>query len=154
MSQVVPTAVWREKKIQSSKLIDSFFAPHAVLTTTPNNQFLSRLQSTAKRDGQTCANCKTNTTTLWRRSTNGETVCNACGLYSKLHKVGVFSFTSLGLQCIICVYLFSPVLFLFRRWWYGTKSSIRTLRHSFLREKKNESDLSSLKQLGSLPVIF
>ena len=32
-----------------------------------------------------CANCKTTQTTLWRRNSNGETVCNACGLYHKLH---------------------------------------------------------------------
>ena len=34
-----------------------------------------------------CANCQTNTTTLWRRNAQGEPVCNACGLYYKLHKV-------------------------------------------------------------------
>jgi len=41
--------------------------------------------STSKREGIICANCKTNQTTLWRRTKNGETVCNACGLYNKLH---------------------------------------------------------------------
>lgn len=34
-----------------------------------------------------CANCKTSTTTLWRRNNQGEPVCNACGLYYKLHNV-------------------------------------------------------------------
>ena len=34
-----------------------------------------------------CANCQTNTTTLWRRNAQGEPVCNACGLYFKLHGV-------------------------------------------------------------------
>ncbi|KAF1846833.1 uncharacterized protein K460DRAFT_131933 [Cucurbitaria berberidis CBS 394.84] len=33
--------------------------------------------------GQVCSNCKTTQTPLWRRSPNGETVCNACGLYMK-----------------------------------------------------------------------
>lgn len=33
----------------------------------------------------TCANCKTNKTSLWRRNNNGSPVCNACGLYAKLH---------------------------------------------------------------------
>lgn len=37
--------------------------------------------------GTFCANCKTSTTTLWRRNTSGESVCNACGLYYKLHNV-------------------------------------------------------------------
>ncbi|VDO14725.1 unnamed protein product [Rodentolepis nana] len=34
-----------------------------------------------------CANCQTSATTLWRRNPDGEPVCNACGLYFKLHKV-------------------------------------------------------------------
>ena len=34
-----------------------------------------------------CTNCGTTTTTLWRRNAEGEPVCNACGLYHKLHGV-------------------------------------------------------------------
>uniref|UniRef100_A0A182J6K4 Uncharacterized protein n=1 Tax=Anopheles atroparvus TaxID=41427 RepID=A0A182J6K4_ANOAO len=45
------------------------------------------LQSAARRAGTSCANCKTTTTTLWRRNQGGEPVCNACGLYYKLHNV-------------------------------------------------------------------
>ncbi|KAL4646266.1 GATA-binding factor 1-like [Arapaima gigas] len=41
----------------------------------------------SKRAGTQCANCNTSTTTLWRRNANGEPVCNACGLYFKLHNV-------------------------------------------------------------------
>lgn len=37
--------------------------------------------------GLSCANCNTSTTTLWRRNGEGEPVCNACGLYYKLHQV-------------------------------------------------------------------
>ena len=44
-------------------------------------------QSSARREGTTCSNCKTTNTTLWRRNHNGEPVCNACGLYYKLHNV-------------------------------------------------------------------
>ncbi|XP_063836444.1 transcription factor BCFI-like isoform X2 [Ostrinia nubilalis] len=40
-----------------------------------------------KRPGTTCTNCHTTTTSLWRRNAHGETVCNACGLYYKLHSV-------------------------------------------------------------------
>ncbi|XP_063696699.1 uncharacterized protein LOC134827795 isoform X2 [Culicoides brevitarsis] len=39
----------------------------------------------SNRSNVTCANCSTNATTLWRRNNNGEPVCNACGLYFKLH---------------------------------------------------------------------
>ncbi|MBN3300106.1 erythroid transcription factor [Amia ocellicauda] len=41
----------------------------------------------SKRAGTQCANCHTSTTTLWRRNASGEPVCNACGLYYKLHNV-------------------------------------------------------------------
>ncbi|XP_026725121.1 uncharacterized protein LOC113492040 [Trichoplusia ni] len=34
-----------------------------------------------------CSNCGTHTTTIWRRDARGEMVCNACGLYFKLHGV-------------------------------------------------------------------
>lgn len=46
-------------------------------------------QSAARRAGTSCANCQTTTTTLWRRNANGDPVCNACGLYYKLHNVSV-----------------------------------------------------------------
>ncbi|XP_047507309.1 GATA-binding factor C-like isoform X5 [Pieris napi] len=53
----------------------------------PKRRLVSSLQSAARRAGTSCANCKTTTTTLWRRNQNGEPVCNACGLYYKLHNV-------------------------------------------------------------------
>ncbi|TRY55032.1 hypothetical protein DNTS_020769 [Danionella cerebrum] len=46
-----------------------------------------RRLSASRRAGTCCANCQTANTTLWRRNTNGEPVCNACGLYYKLHNV-------------------------------------------------------------------
>lgn len=42
-----------------------------------------------RRVGLTCSNCKTTSTTLWRRNNSGEPVCNACGLYFKLHNVSL-----------------------------------------------------------------
>lgn len=41
----------------------------------------------SRRMGLCCTNCGTTTTTLWRRNNDGEPVCNACGLYYKLHGV-------------------------------------------------------------------
>lgn len=41
----------------------------------------------ASRD-EVCTNCESAHSTLWRKSTStGETVCNACGLYERLHNV-------------------------------------------------------------------
>ncbi|XP_066554699.1 transcription factor GATA-4 [Amia ocellicauda] len=46
-----------------------------------------RRLSASRRVGLSCTNCHTTTTTLWRRNSEGEPVCNACGLYMKLHGV-------------------------------------------------------------------
>ncbi|KAJ8779119.1 hypothetical protein J1605_012970 [Eschrichtius robustus] len=42
-------------------------------------------KSSSRRAGLCCTNCHTTNTTLWRRNVDGEPVCNACGLYMKLH---------------------------------------------------------------------
>lgn len=41
----------------------------------------------SKRIDVCCTNCRTQTTTIWRRNVRGEMVCNACGLYFKLHGI-------------------------------------------------------------------
>ncbi|KAL6255434.1 hypothetical protein P5V15_013769 [Pogonomyrmex californicus] len=46
-----------------------------------------RRLSATRRVGLACSNCETTMTSLWRRNSQGEPVCNACGLYFKLHGV-------------------------------------------------------------------
>lgn len=50
-----------------------------------------RRLAASRRIGLCCSNCGTTTTTLWRRNNEGEPVCNACGLYYKLHNVSLSS---------------------------------------------------------------
>uniref|UniRef100_A0A336LK16 CSON009360 protein n=1 Tax=Culicoides sonorensis TaxID=179676 RepID=A0A336LK16_CULSO len=56
----------------------------AVSVTTNNNKNQNNTQSSKD---MSCTNCGTTTTTIWRRNVKGEMVCNACGLYFKLHGV-------------------------------------------------------------------
>ncbi|KAI8146071.1 hypothetical protein BJV82DRAFT_600328 [Fennellomyces sp. T-0311] len=44
-------------------------------------------QHQVNRQALICANCRTTTTPLWRRDEAGNTICNACGLYYKLHNM-------------------------------------------------------------------
>ncbi|XP_044008984.1 transcription factor elt-2-like isoform X2 [Aphidius gifuensis] len=50
-------------------------------------QFDSQSGNMTKKVDMSCTNCGTMTTTIWRRNMKGEMVCNACGLYWKLHGI-------------------------------------------------------------------
>ncbi|KAI7872619.1 uncharacterized protein EV154DRAFT_487525 [Mucor mucedo] len=59
--------------------------PSASLTPqTPSPPPLSSLQNKSVTQ---CTNCNTTTTPLWRRNPEGLALCNACGLFLKLHGV-------------------------------------------------------------------
>uniref|UniRef100_A0A182WG95 GATA-type domain-containing protein n=1 Tax=Anopheles minimus TaxID=112268 RepID=A0A182WG95_9DIPT len=55
-------------------------------TAQAQSQQQQQQQNSQQKD-MSCTNCGTTTTTIWRRNIRGEMVCNACGLYFKLHGV-------------------------------------------------------------------
>uniref|UniRef100_A0A8C4QRA2 Zinc finger transcription factor Trps1 n=1 Tax=Eptatretus burgeri TaxID=7764 RepID=A0A8C4QRA2_EPTBU len=52
---------------------------------SPEVKDQSLLPKRHRGPGVFCVNCLTTTTTLWRKNADGGYVCNACGLYQKLH---------------------------------------------------------------------
>ena len=70
-STAIPIA---KKPSQSHQQIKSPKSPTNITTDTAGNQMM-------------CNNCKTVNTPLWRRDPEGNPLCNACGLFLKLHGV-------------------------------------------------------------------
>lgn len=46
-----------------------------------------KLESSISRSSLQCTNCHTRTTPLWRKTNQGNVLCNACGLFYKLHGI-------------------------------------------------------------------
>lgn len=69
-----------------------FESPNAMLVdkqqvTAQATTLATKNSNTQSSKDMSCTNCGTTTTTIWRRNVKGEMVCNACGLYFKLHGV-------------------------------------------------------------------
>ncbi|CAO3612453.1 unnamed protein product [Mucor hiemalis] len=58
-----------------------------ILNSYNNNSTSSEHSSPSEEKQPQCSNCDATSTPLWRRSSDDKVLCNACGLYLKLHNV-------------------------------------------------------------------
>jgi len=80
-SQNIPTIDEDKKSLEKQQN----FQIRSKLPTSPDQSPV--LREPPKIRETTCTNCGTTKTSLWRRNLAGSPVCNACGLYYRLHKV-------------------------------------------------------------------
>ncbi|XP_041911635.1 zinc finger transcription factor Trps1 isoform X4 [Arvicola amphibius] len=73
LTQQYPASGESKTKDESQSLLRA-----VAISGTPNRR-------RRRGSGVFCANCLTTKTSLWRKNANGGYVCNACGLYQKLH---------------------------------------------------------------------
>lgn len=74
------------ESITPPKSVSSKRSPNEELTFNSTNNNTATINVGNKKLLQ-CSNCQTRTTPLWRKSNNGDLLCNACGLFYKLHGV-------------------------------------------------------------------
>ncbi|CAG8576912.1 6942_t:CDS:2 [Funneliformis mosseae] len=72
------------KSVQNNNNPSSSSPPSPTIPKDPNN---NNGNSSKNAVPTTCTNCHTQTTPLWRRNPEGQPLCNACGLFLKLHGV-------------------------------------------------------------------
>ncbi|CAB4061661.1 unnamed protein product [Lepeophtheirus salmonis] len=77
----------RDTSCISPTINDSSFNSDQSMSSSPRNIEPLRKFASIRNKNSECVNCFTKTTSLWRRDGSGSSICNACGLYFKLHGV-------------------------------------------------------------------
>jgi GATA Zn-finger-containing transcription factor len=97
LSSSLPSSIsnWKDNAINKSKKSKTTKTKRN--STSPNyeanikkesvSNTNSNLASSNNSASVSCTNCHTKTTPLWRRNPQGQPLCNACGLFLKLHGV-------------------------------------------------------------------
>lgn len=80
-----PTLPIKRPLGQSKDAQPSSFPSSTIQKRSSTNLSASADTSSSSQTNQECTNCHTKTTPLWRRNPQGEPLCNACGLFLKLH---------------------------------------------------------------------
>lgn len=69
------------------KLAQTSPSTHSGPNSNPAPLVNLKLDSSSSRSTLQCTNCHTRTTPLWRKTNQGDVLCNACGLFYKLHGI-------------------------------------------------------------------
>ncbi|KAI8580835.1 hypothetical protein K450DRAFT_234812 [Umbelopsis ramanniana AG] len=82
-----PSKTRRKNKKQSSRRPSSAASSKGPSPSSSTSTGSNSNQPNFVRGEVRCTNCATTTTPLWRRNPEGQPLCNACGLFLKLHGV-------------------------------------------------------------------
>ncbi|XP_046767961.1 zinc finger transcription factor Trps1 isoform X6 [Gallus gallus] len=82
LTQPYPGSGDGKAKDESQSLLRAAISDQRETVSSTNESKYARRR---RGSGVFCANCLTTKTSLWRKNANGGYVCNACGLYQKLH---------------------------------------------------------------------
>lgn len=81
----VPTNSYIQDDTETSK--ERVYSPSSSRRTSTTSVTEASSPGGSERSRLACRNCTTQVTPLWRRDSEGDPLCNACGLFLKLHGV-------------------------------------------------------------------